>query len=134
MVIPFVLLIQKNDSQMFFSSKIKTVDVAEQLRSVPSIAECGRLLRGMFLEFDFGLDKSFCDANDILNSYRHFEEKCPTQWIDFCLALADHKTVSISRERIFDTLFQIIYKMVHGNWKLENDTIISSLVSSSSQS
>ena len=108
---------KKQDSQMFFSANVKSVDMAEQLRSVKVTAECGKIIRRVLQKVDFGLERSFCDGNDVSISYNTFLENRPEEWMDFCSALADQKTIPFARQRIFDTVFQILYKIIHVNRK-----------------
>ena len=56
---------KRNDSQMFYSVNIKSTGMALQLQSNDFAEEFAKLLRQELLEFDFGLDASYCDGDNI---------------------------------------------------------------------
>ena len=55
----------KSLSQMFFSSSLKVIDVAETVRITDTIAGCATDLRNECKHYDFGLETSYRDADNI---------------------------------------------------------------------
>ena len=108
---------KRQDSQMFFSSKVKSTDIAEQVRSIDVIIKCAKRIRNQMKNYNFDLDESYCDAYDISLIYDVFVKNRPLEWNTFCSALLDHEVILTARQRICDTVFQIIYKMIHRNRK-----------------
>ena len=102
---------------MFFSSKVKSTDITEQVRSIDVIIECAKPIRNQMKNYNFDLDESYCDVDDISLSYDVLVKNRPLEWNTFCSALFDHEVISIARQRICDTVFQILYKLIHRNRK-----------------
>ena len=52
-------------SQIFFSTKIKTTNIAEPLRVIDPIKSSLETLREEYCNFDFGLENSYHSAEEI---------------------------------------------------------------------
>ena len=107
---------KRNDSQMFYSLNIKSKDLAEQLQSNDFAEEFAKLFRKELIGFDFGLEDSYCDGDDLKLSHSLFKMTSFPTWERFCSILLQGN-ISPGRERICDMLFQMMFKMVHCNLK-----------------
>ena len=56
---------KKVESQMFFSSELKSTDIANTIRNTDVTVKCAKLLREECKTFDVGLDNSYCDGDDV---------------------------------------------------------------------
>ena len=101
----------RKKSQMFFSSKIKTIDIGESLK------ECANVLRTECEEFDFCLDESFNLAEDATLSLKYYLKDCPPTWSAFFDSMFPYQSKSENIIRKCDTIFQIIYYLVHNGKK-----------------
>ena len=104
-------------SQGFFLCNIGTSDVVETIRNTNHINECAEVLKEECRGYDFGLDESFCNANDLKNSNKN---DCPKYWVQFLNILFPniHKSKSIKRK--CDTIFQSAYYLIHHGKKDTN--------------
>ena len=55
----------RQKAQMFFSAKVKSVDIAETLRLNDNIKSCAKNLREERRNYDFGLNNSYCSSVDL---------------------------------------------------------------------
>ena len=78
-------------SQMFFSSKICSVDTVETLRSNDPVKVCATKLRKECEEFDFLLTSSYCNANDLKISIDHYNTHRPETWEVFLNTLFPYR-------------------------------------------
>ena len=101
---------------MFFSVNLRSIEMAEQLQSNDFSAEYAKLLRKDLLDFDFGLEGSYCDADDVSLRYKSYKKTSFVMWKKFSSILLKGN-MSIARQRICDPVFQILFKMVHANTK-----------------
>ena len=76
---------RKNQSQFVFSSSIDVNHVVNSLRNLNVIKEAAITIRKSLLEVNFGLDDSFCDAQQLKQSWR--ETKIPSSLVTFFSAL-----------------------------------------------
>ena len=76
---------RKNQSQFVFSSSIDVNHVVNSLRNLNVIKEAAITIRKSPLEVNFGLDDSFCDAQQLKQSWR--ETKIPSSLVTFFSAL-----------------------------------------------
>ena len=53
------------------------------IRCVDSISECAKALRSACKAYDFELDSSYCDANDLSISYKKYTLNRPPPWTKF---------------------------------------------------
>ena len=63
--VQFVNLECKNEKMMVFSAKLTIEDVIVKLRSINIVKDTAEMIRKSLKEVDFGLDNSFCDAQDL---------------------------------------------------------------------
>ena len=108
-------------SQMFFSSNIKATDIAETVRTTDEVSVCANLLRDECKGYDFSLQNSYRDADDLSISYNTFKENRPVVWDKFFKSLLEQAPLSLEKQRVCDTIFQIAYSLIH------NDTTITPL-------
>ena len=88
-------------SQMFFSTRVKSEDIAETLRRNDFIQKCGEYLREKCQNLDLGLTGSYCSADDIEISFNNLTQNRPKGW-----------------EKIFNTLFRIALSQLTSNAKV----------------
>ena len=102
---------------MFFSSKIKTIDIAEILHKADLLKECANVLRTECKEFDFYLDGSFNLAEDVTVRLNHNLGDRPPAWSTFFDSMFPYQSKSENIMEKCDTIFQIIYYLVHNGKK-----------------
>ena len=56
---------RKNESDIVYSSDISPAELAVKLKNLNVYHECGQNLRKILMNVDFGLNNSFCDADDL---------------------------------------------------------------------
>ena len=59
-----------NESLIVFSSNITVKDVVRKLRSINSVRAVAKSIRKNLLYLDFGLNHKFCDAEEIVLSWK----------------------------------------------------------------
>ena len=64
-------------SQMFFSTRVKSEDIAETQRRNDFIQKCGEYLREECQNLDLGLTGSYCSADDIEISFNNLTQNRP---------------------------------------------------------
>ena len=106
---------QKSDSEMFFSTQISKGDLVGKIRSTDVVSECAKMLRNESKDYNFRLDSSYCDGNDVSVSNDLFKENRPPLWDKFTSYFVDQVSISDEKQRVCDTVFQILHKMVHNN-------------------
>ena len=102
-------------SQMFFSSNIKATDMAETVRTTDEVSVCANLLRDECKGYDFSLQNSYRDADDLSISYNTFKENRPVVWDKFFKSLLEQAPLSLEKQRVCDTIFQIAYSLIHND-------------------
>ena len=107
----------RKKSQMFFSAKVFLTDIAETLRSNDPVKICAEKLRNECEQFDFLLEGSFNDADDIKLSFDHYNQNRPNSWELFFNSLFPYRSKSDNIKRKCDSVFQIIYNVVHNGYK-----------------
>ena len=68
---------------MFYSTSIPSNDIVENLRNEDPVEICAQNLRTECENYDFLLDSSYRDSNDIKLSIKKFEENRPETWKQF---------------------------------------------------
>ena len=106
----------RKQSQMFFSANIKSVDIAETLRTGNSMLFAEHL-REEAKSFDFGLEGSFCSAEDVEISDDIHSHDRPQLWEKFFDTIFPYRTKSKHIQRKCDVIFQIIYFIMHNGQK-----------------
>ena len=67
----------KSKPQMFYSTNICATDLVETICRTDSVKICAEKMRKECEEFDFLLDNSYCDAEDLECSLNHCKEHRP---------------------------------------------------------
>ena len=65
---------------MFFSTSLKTPDIAETVRWVDTTIACAKDLRKECEIYDFSLEGSYKDADDLKESYEVYRNNRPSEW------------------------------------------------------
>ena len=107
----------KSKLQMFYSTNICPADLVETLRQTNPIKICAEKLRKECEEFDFLLDNSCCDAEDLECSLKNYKEHRPKSWELFFSTLFIYGKESVHIQRKCDNIFQMIFNMVHNGQK-----------------
>ena len=94
---------KRQDSQMFFSSKVKSTVIAEQVRSIDVIIECAKRIRNQMKNYNFDLMNRIV-TQMIFHSAMTCSSNRPLEWNTFCSALLDHEVISTARQKISDTI------------------------------
>ena len=76
---------KRNESQMFFRAKVKSTDITEQIRSIDVTSQCVTFIRNEVKNYEFALDNSYCDSDDISLNYETFKLNRPVEWVTFLL-------------------------------------------------
>ena len=100
---------------MFFFSSFKVIDVAETVRITDTIAGCATDLRNECKHYDFGLEKSYRDADDVRKSYEAFKQNRPAKWLKFIECFLGKSQIPSHYEISVDLVFQIFHALVNGN-------------------
>ena len=100
---------------MFFSTDIKAGEFVKKIRCTDVISECAKDLRNECKLYDFGLDSSYCDGNDVSVSWNAFIRNRPHTWDKFFHILFEKSTLSDEKQRVCDVVFQILHKAIHNN-------------------
>ena len=108
---------EKRKSQLFFSTKIASADLVETLRLNDPVKICAEKLKKECEEFDFLLENSYCDANDVEYSLNLYKQNRPKSWEHFFNTLFDYRKKSVHIQRKCDNVFQIIFNIVHNGQK-----------------
>lgn len=61
---------QVNKSFMFFGQNVTAENMAETIRDTDPIRQCGEVIRQCLMDYDFGLQDRFCDANDLKQAWK----------------------------------------------------------------
>ena len=104
-------------SQIFFSSKIKTIDIAQILRKADLLRKCANVLRNESEEFDFRLDGRFNSAEDATLSLKHYIRDCSPTWSAIFDSMLPYRSKSEKIMRKCDTIYQTIYFLVQNEKK-----------------
>ena len=108
---------EKNKSQMFFSTKICPATLIETLRVSDPVKICAAKLRKECEDFDFLLENSYSDANDLQYSLNQYKENRPESWELFLNTLFPYRKKSIHIQRKCDNIFQIVFNLIHNGEK-----------------
>ena len=108
---------ERRKSQMVYSSRIQSTDMAEKLRQSDPVRDCAQILRKECEVFDFLLDGSFNSSEDIAKSSKHFCENRPSSWDLFFSSLIPGRSISSNISRKCDMVFQILFYLVHNGSK-----------------
>ena len=106
----------KRKSQVFFSRHVQTTELVETIRSQDVIKDCARILKNECIEYEFSLEDSYKDANDVIASYIFIKKRSGAWECFFNTMLPFRKTLE-ALERKSDTIFQIMYLLIHNSAK-----------------
>ena len=102
---------------MIFSNMFSCSTVVETLRShainkVKSVADD---LRSEVKAFDFGLDNSICNGDDVILSMDKYKSNRPKTWLEFVRYLFPGRSTTESEGWLlkFDTVFQLHCSLAH---------------------
>ena len=76
----------RKKSQMFFSTNVRAGEITESLRSETDdgvIIACAKILREECSSYNFDVDNSYCDANDVNISFNIYKDEEPKSWETF---------------------------------------------------
>ena len=107
----------QKESQMIFSTSIKSTDIAETLRQIDSIKECAKQLHMEAKLFDFELEGSFKSAEDVDISNCLLSLRRPQLWDKFFDIIFPQRTNSMHVQRKCDAIFQIVHYIIHNGHK-----------------
>ena len=107
----------RRKSQMIFSKKIQSVDIAETLRSIDVVKLCVEKLREEYQAFDFGLEDSYCSADAIPINYERFSKSFPVEWVKFFNTIFPHRPKSENLHLKSYIIFQIVFNIIHNGHK-----------------
>ena len=97
---------------------MSSLHLVENIRNSDAIAESASILSAECKSYKFGLENSFCDANDILIATKSFWKSPPIQFMSFCEKFFGKKRFDRGhcKTRCF-MLFQIFYVALNKNNK-----------------
>ena len=98
---------------MFFSSSLRQADIVETLRDKDPIVLCTQKLRDECENFSFNLDDTNCKARDVANSLSQCKVDKPPMWEMFFHSLFSQRSRSENMIRKSETIFQIVFNLVH---------------------
>ena len=102
---------------MFFSSQLYPKDLVETINSQDVIKSCAEILRTECIDQGFLLEGSYKDPDDVIASYNIFTDRRPPSWERFLNTILPFRKTSEAFKRKCDTIFQIIYSLVHNSTK-----------------
>ena len=110
---------QKSESQMFFSTEIRSGEFGKRYVALmlSLIVLKYYVMNAKSLTLDFGLDSSYCDGNDVSTSQKAFIRNRPGTRDKFFHILLEQSNLSDEKQRVCDVVFQILYKAIHYNQK-----------------
>ena len=79
---------------MFYRTNLPSSNLVEIVRNADPIEDCAKLLRQECKAYDFGIDNSYCDANDLNLSFESFKSNRPSMWAKFFLKMLDARELS----------------------------------------
>ena len=104
---------QANEPDLFFSSTITAANIAVKLKNQDILKEAASQIREALLKVDFGLQDSFCDSNDLRESWE-------TTPIPDCLLTFYSVLYSVPKYKLFSTAARDLDELV--NPILEEDS------------
>ena len=73
--------------------------------------------------FNFYLENSLKDANDLIQSYQLYKNSRPTEWQKFLKTLLKQSQISTEKQIVCDMIFQIVFSLILGDTKMTPFTI-----------
>ena len=103
---------------MFFSTEMTSGEFLKKIRCTDVITDCAIIvLRNECKVFDFGLDSSYCDGNDVSTSQKAFIRNRPGTRDKFSHILFEQSNLSDEKQCVCYVVFQILDKAIHYNQK-----------------
>ena len=102
---------------VFFSTDIDQDEMVKKIRSNYTISKCAKMLGMESRKYEFLLDSTYCDANDISLSHTKFTAERPPLWNKFTHSFFSKSQLSSDKQRASDTVFQILHKAINNNQK-----------------
>ena len=96
---------RRSDSKMLFSTDVSKGDLVKKIRCTDVVSECARLLRDESKNYNFSLDSSYCNSNDVCISRKTFLQDIHPRWDKFTRYLLDEVTISDEKQRTCDAVF-----------------------------
>ena len=103
---------EKAKSQMFFSTSLKAPDIAETVRRGHEY--CLRKGSPQGVKYDFSLEGSYKDADDLKERYELYRNNRPSEW----QTIPDQLEIPAEEQVVCDMIFQIFYSLIHVNANL----------------
>ena len=114
---------EKAKSQMFFSTNLQASDITGTVRKTDSIIICAKTSRHECEMFDFSLEISLKDANDLIQSYQLHKNNRPVEWQNFFKTLLKQSQISTKKQIVCDMISQIVFSLILGDTKMAPLTI-----------
>ena len=108
---------------MFFSTNLQASDIAETVRKTDSTIICAKTLRHECEMFNFSLENSLKDGNDLIQSYQLYKNNRPTEWQKFFKTLLKQSQISTEKQIVCAMIFQIVFSLILGDTKMTPFTI-----------
>ena len=103
---------------MFFSTNLQASDIAETVRKIDLTIICAKTSRHECEMFNFSLENSLKDANDLIQSYQLDKNNRPTEWQKFFKTLLKQSQISTEKQIVCDMMFQIVFSLILGDTKM----------------
>lgn len=115
------IVIEKNErvyeSEIVFSSSVRAGDIAIKLKNQNVYSECGKGMReDIKQQVDFNLEDSFCDSNDLKESWER--TRMPDSMLTFFSALFDipkHKLFKMSTKNLNEFINAVLNDWITGD-------------------
>jgi len=109
---------------MFFSNSIKTSEVVSTLHSQDSIKICAQTLKRECQNYSFKIESSNKSADDLAISLDSFKKEKLCAWNKFFKEMFPFREQSKQIQRKCDTIFQIVYNLVHNSCQVSPQSIL----------
>ena len=109
---------EKAKSQMFFSTNLQASDIAETVCKTDSTIICAKNLCHECEMFNFSLENSLKDANDLIQSYQLYKNNQPTECLKNFKTHLKQSQISTEKQIVCDMIFQIVFSLILGDTKM----------------
>ena len=113
----------KELSPKCFSLQICKLLISETVRKTDSTIICAKTLRHECEMFNFSLENSLKDANDLIQSYQLYKNNRPSEWQKFFKTLLKQSQISTEKQMVCDKMFQIVFSLILGDTKMTPFTL-----------
>ena len=104
---------RQKKSQMFFSAQISSEDVVETIRANEITKLCAEALRKECEDFDFALEGSLKNPNDLRIAQEKYDKQRPPTWERFFNTIFPYRKSSPNIKRKCDLIFEVVFNIVH---------------------